>query len=344
VRKLQVTRRIVQFAMLALFLLIPVTARYHNYLMARQLDKNIERWEGSLQGGAMETLDVTYRALPGGEKMRVDRMERDRKHVLGYSQQLKGGPWSAQLGPVSLTDPLAGAESVAASRSAVNVLWIGLLIPVGLALVLGRVFCSWVCPMNLLLEFTDKLRGVLRFLEIQPSDVRFSYWTKYGLLAVGLLLTLMLSIPVLGYVYPPAMIGRELHALVAGIFDRAELGRTGLWWGGLTWVSLAIVAIALFEVAISRRWWCRYVCPGGALYSLLGRYRLVRVKLLKSSCTDCAACVPACPMGLNPMRDQMGADCDNCGVCISNCPGALTYSLQLPKPPAGKVRAHAPTP
>ncbi len=93
-------------------------------------------------------------------------------------------------------------------------------------------------------------------------------------------------------------------------------------------MSLIIVGIALFEVAVSRRWWCRYVCPGGALYSLLGAARPIRVKLSESKCTSCGDCVVACPVGLNPMRDKMGIECDNCGVCISHChDDALGYGL-----------------
>ena len=91
------------------------------------------------------------------------------------------------------------------------------------------------------------------------------------------------------------------------------------------------MAIVLVEVTISRRWWCRYVCPGGALYAVLGARRAVRVTLDAGACTGCAECVAACPMGLNPMRNQMGMDCDNCGECITSCnDGALGYRLRSP--------------
>ena len=67
VRKLQVLRRTVQFLVLALVLAIPAVSRYNNYLAARELDKNLERWDGSLQGHALTALDATFRALPEGE-------------------------------------------------------------------------------------------------------------------------------------------------------------------------------------------------------------------------------------------------------------------------------------
>lgn len=325
---LQGIRRTVQFLVLAIMLGIPALSRYTNYLGARELDKNLERWDGTLQGEVLGGLDAVLRILPNGEKERVGRMVRNRTQVLEYAQSVRGGPWSVQLGPISMTDPLAGAESILASKQLVWVLLVSLVIPVIGTVLFGRIFCSWVCPMGLLLEFTDKLRSVLRFLELRPYNLHFSHWIKYILLGVGLALTVMMSVPILGYIYPPAIVGREAHDLVFGIFDRIEMGRSGFWAGGLTWMSLIILGIVLFEVTISRRWWCRYVCPGGALYSLLGKMRPVRVKRVEDQCTLCGDCVAVCPMGLVPMKDVMGVECDNCGLCVSSCNDeALGYSI-----------------
>ncbi len=328
IRKLQLTRRTVQLLVLVFILAVPATARYVNYLSAREQDKYMEKWDGTLQGEIIESLDTLFRSLPGGEIERGDQLVRDRKKVLEYAQKFRGGMWSAEVAGLSITDPLAAAESMAASKTAETVLWISLIFPLIATILLGRVFCSWICPMNLLLEFTDKLRRVLLFLELKPRDLRFSRWIKYTLLAVGLVLAALLSLPVLGYVYPPAMIGRELHDLVFGIFDAAERGAFGFVADGLTWMSLIIVGIVVFEIMVSRRWWCRYICPGGALYSLLSALRFVRVKRAQHACTRCAECVTVCPVGLTPITDEMGRECDNCGRCISHCDsGALAYRL-----------------
>ena len=332
--KLQIARRAVQFAVLVFILSTPAIARYHNYLAARELDANLEKWHGTLQGRIMGGIDLFFRSLPDGEKERVGRMVRNRTQVLVYAQQARGGVWSAEIGRLSLTDPLAGAESMVASGSLSRTLLISLLVPVVLTLLLGRVFCSWICPVNLLLEGVDKLRGLLRFLELEPRDIHFSRSLKFILLGLGLALAALLSVPILGYIYPPAIISRELHDLVFGIFDRAEDGRFGFWTGGLTWMSLILLGIALVELTISRRWWCRYLCPGGALYSLLGWARLVRVRRSPPNCTQCGACTTVCPVALDPMRDLTGRECDNCGLCVSHCnDDALDLSLWRP---AGK--------
>jgi ferredoxin-type protein NapH len=333
IQKLQVARRTLQLLALVLALLIPAVARYNNYLAARELDKTLERWDGTLQGEALGWIDNAMRQLPGAEKERTGSIARDRKRLMEYAHALHGGPWSIEMGPLSMTDPLGAAESIAASKSTSRVLWIGLLVPLVVAVLLGRVFCSWICPMGFFLELTDKLRRPLRWLELRPFDVQVSRTTKYVLLVVGLLLAAAMAAPILGFIYPPAIIGREFHDLVFGIFDRAETGRFGFWAGGLTWMSLILLVIALVEISVSKRWWCRYVCPGGALYALLGWLRPLRVKLDPAKCTSCGLCNKACHLGLKPMQNEMGIECDNCGLCISNCgDDALDYTIQVRAP------------
>lgn len=341
-----ILRRTIQCIVVFILLMIPVVSRYANYVAAREIDDNLERWDGTLQGEVLAVVDKTFRQLPGAEKERVGEMVRHREQVLTYTQSLRGGPWSAEIAGVSMTDPLGAAESILGRKHIAKVLLISLIIPVALTIFFGRVFCSWICPVGFLLEMTDTLRTLLKFLEVPTKNIKFPPLTKYVLLGVGLVMTFILSVPVLSYIYPPAIMNREIHELVFGIFDRAEEGRYGLWFGGLTWMSFFIGAIILFELLVSRRWWCRYVCPGGALYSLLGAARPIRVKLVEQKCTRCADCIVACPMGLNPMNNAMGMECDNCGLCISSChDDALTYGIRrTPSIPAAASQQSLPTP
>ncbi len=95
---------------------------------------------------------------------------------------------------------------------------------------------------------------------------------------------------------------------------------------------LTILGLGIaFEVLVSPRWWCRTMCPGGALYGLLGSARVLRVVLVRDRCTACKLCQPACEEGLNPVAESSGLECDNCGACVRDCPDrALVFKLGLP--------------
>jgi len=328
IRKIQVARRLVQLGIVFLLLLIPAVSRYSNYVAAREIDQYLKDWDGSLQGRSLAAIDTAVRMLPGAEVERVGEIVRDREGTLRYAQGLKGSVWSMNIGPLSMSDPLGAAESIVARRHVAAVVAISLVVPLVFTLLFGRIFCSWICPMGFFFELTDKFRKALKFLEIPPRNVLFTRRAKFVLLAAGLGLTAITAMPILGYVYPPAIVSRESHDFVFTMFDRAENGIRGFSAAGLTWMSLVLVGIAAFEVLVSRRWWCRYICPGGGLYILLGAFRPVRVKLIESKCTRCTDCVVVCPMGLNPMNNKMGAECDNCGECISHCDDkALAYGF-----------------
>lgn len=290
-------RRCVQLSVIALLVVLPVLSQYGHYRAARA----IEDLEGTWRGTVFTYLERTIGAMPDPQAL-LDKFV--------------GGLWSMKLFGVSITDPLAVLEMTAASRAWHPALWISLLIPVVLTVLLGRVFCAWICPMHLLLEITNSARRLVKWAELPSWDIHFGRGNKYLVLGLGLVAVAVLGTPLMALIYPPAVIGREIQA--------------GLRLHTLTAGASVILGIALFELLISRRWWCRYVCPGGAVYSLLGAYRAVRVRRAVQECTACAKCITACEMGLRPMVDQMGAECDNCGDCVKACPeGALGWVVSI---------------
>jgi len=326
----QVSRRTLQLLVLVLTVGTPVLARYANYLSARQLDRVMERSDGSLQGAALAATDAALGLATGVERGEEALRPGEREELLLAARRVRGSTWSLELFGVTLTDPLAALESIAASRGARRVLLLGVLIPLIGTVLLGRVFCSWLCPVGTLLELNGKLRKLLRFLELRPGNARLWAGDKYVLLGVGLALSLAIGLPVLGYFYPPALLAREAHNGVTMMFDRAEEGLLGFSAAGLTLASWFLLGIALVELAFGPRIWCRALCPGGALYALLGSWRIVRVRRQEQACTSCGQCVVACEMGLSPMTDFTGAECDNCGKCVDSCgDDALHFRLAL---------------
>jgi len=298
---IQVVRRTVQVLAVAVVLALVFTSLYSHYRAARALEDEdlMSGWRGAVLG----TIDRL-----------VGPMEDPQALLDGW----KGTFWSARIAGVSLTDPLAAAEMTAAARTLHGALYLSILLPVILTLLLGRVFCSWICPAYLLFEITGKLRGLLGLAELPPPRIEFSYYNKYWFLGVGLVAAALTGLPFFALIYPPAMLSRMAHAWIFG--------------AGLTGTALLLLLIVAFEVSVSPRWWCRTMCPGGALYGLLGWPRLLRVRLDADRCTRCRECEPVCEEGLNPVLESYGMECDNCGVCIRHCPEkALLFTLGLPK-------------
>lgn len=312
-------RRAVQLGVLGAILMAPVVARYEHYMSARSYEKMEKAYEGRAVGRWLKAAEA---GLGLGLKWEEGGVEgrRPRKRLIERARHLYGSAWSARVFGVSLTDLLAGAESAAASRGLRAALATGLAVPLLATLLLGRVYCSWVCPMGLLSALARRLRRLLEFLELKPLSVELSRADKYAVLAVGLSAALLTGLPLLHHLYPPAVVGRETHALFQAWFDRAEADMFSVPWEALGAGTLFLGLLVLLEAAVAPGFWCRALCPGGALYSLLGRFRLVRVARVKAACIDCMLCDKACPMGLKPMTDQTGMECDNCLACLDACP------------------------
>ncbi|MFQ5439182.1 MAG: 4Fe-4S binding protein [Paracoccaceae bacterium] len=234
---------------------------------------------------------------------------------------IKGNTWSGTFWGLRLSDPLAVAGQAAAGLGVYWPFALTALIPVLFTLVFGRFFCGWICPATLLYELNSNLAGWLRWAGLHTGNRHFDRRIKYGVLALGLILSGITGSVLLATIYPPALIGRE-------IYYAAALGGFG---GG----AVFFIGTLLFDLLVARRGFCRYLCPGGALYSLLGRYRLVRIRRIVENCNDCAKCNVVCEFGLDPLNDGFGQECNNCTACIAVCPtDAMTFALRPRDVPA----------
>lgn len=225
--------------------------------------------------------------------------------------------WSFTVFGFNISDPFAFIGFLFSSKTFYMSFFTSILLLSGITLIFGRVYCSWVCPMHLIFELNNKLRDLLARFHIRPLNIGFNRLHKYTILIVGGLISLILGVHVLYFLYPPIILNREVIHFI--YFRSLGIGTT------------ILVILIFLELSFSQRAWCRYFCPGGAVWSLLGARRVVRIKWDGSFCDDCGKCNLACEFGLNPMRGEMGMECDNCGRCISNCePRALRWGLLFP--------------
>jgi ferredoxin-type protein NapH len=229
---------------------------------------------------------------------------------------LVGVLWSIEIFGLELMDPLAGASLLSAGSVSAAIL-IALLPTVLLVALLGRFFCGWLCPYVPILAASSGLRALLAKLGLACPDVKLGRSTPFVFLAVVLLLTAVGGTLIAPLLYPPAIIGRQLFRVV--------------YFGGLGAGALTLVLIFVFDTFVSRAGFCRYLCPGGALFRILGAASPVRVRRDACVCEGCGACDVACSLGQSPMIDRLDSGCERCGKCVSACPNeALRMALGWP--------------
>lgn len=230
------------------------------------------------------------------------------------------GPWfgiwvvkgnlssSLTLGVLPLTDPFLLAQSFAAGVLPYKEALLGGGIVLAFYLVFGgRLFCSWVCPVNLVTDAAAWLRRRLGLKGGKAPDARLRYW----LLGFVLVVAALTGSLAWEWVNPVSMLHR---GLIFGF---------GLAWG-------VVGGVFLYDLLIASRGWCGHVCPMGAFYSLLGRTALVRVSADKrGKCNDCMDCFAVCPepQVIRPALKAAGQthplildrDCTTCGRCVDVC-------------------------
>ena len=131
---------------------------------------------------------------------------------------------------------------------------------------------------------------------------------RYLILAL-LLGGALLSIQVLGWLDPLVIFSRAANAGMVTLLGSQQAYERG----GLTYFSLLFIAILLLE-AWQPRFWCRHLCPQGALLSLVSRFSLLN-RRVSPACSNCGQCRGACPMNAIP-RDEHDTDYSDCTLCL----------------------------
>ena len=205
-----------------------------------------------------------------------------------------------------LSDPFAILQILLAGFIlGADVLIGGLIILLIYGIIGGRVFCSWVCPMNIITDTALWLRKKWKLNEIQfhtPINRNIRYWVLF----LALILSVFSGVAAFEFVSPVSMLHRGL------IFGM-----------GFGWAAVAV--IFLFDLLVLKNGWCGHVCPIGAFYSVVSKYHWIKVQHTVENCTDCMECFVVCPepQVLKIIGKKSGSinngECTNCGRCIEVC-------------------------
>lgn len=219
---------------------------------------------------------------------------------------------------------------------------------------LGRVFCGWICPLGTSLDIADKV--------LKPPPNRLSEkWQKFlrikFVLLVGFVLLAFFSVHAWSYLDPLSIFNRVLAIVLYPLFTlTVESGLTALanipliedavyalydpykvllmpegqaYYQQVFWIALFFVLIVSME-KLSRRFWCRYICPTGAWLGFLSQWRMFE-RIVGEACPLCNKCHRECKMNAIP-KDTVAftnkVECIECFNCAENCPPktkSITY-------------------
>jgi polyferredoxin len=265
---------------------------------------------------------------------------------VSWTSRIKGFPVSRFLE----IDPLVSLSTLLSTHYLYRYLgWS--LFTVFLTLAFGRVFCGWVCPLGTLNHFTGWLFHKIRKKEAIESN-RYSgkQYIKYSILLVFLLMSFFGAVQI-GLLDPIVMLTRAGAVFIAPAYDHfvssfgkgADIdplvtdtllfapGTASRIFTGSFWIGL-IFLLVLGANILSPRFFCRFLCPLGALLGLVSRVSLFRVHRSVKKCTDCDLCLAHCEGASDPQGKVRISECVSCMNCLDDCPeDALAYGPWKPE-------------
>jgi len=205
-----------------------------------------------------------------------------------------------------LADPFSVLQILATGTVISLDILIGVIIIVLFyALFAGRSFCSWVCPVNIVTDSAAWLRRK-GFGEKGHKYLKVPRSMRFYILLLALILSVILGVAAYEVINP---IGITVRGVVFGF------GISGT----------VLLMIFLFDLYVLKNGFCGHLCPVGGLYSLISKFRLLKVKLDNDKCTSCMDCKTVCPevQVLGIVGKKSGyisqGECTNCGRCIEVC-------------------------
>ena len=201
-----------------------------------------------------------------------------------------------------------------------------LLIP---TLFLGRFFCNWVCPLGIINHFVGWVFNARDAKQkIESNRYRKIYAIKYYVL-IGMLMAGVFGSLQIGLLDPICLLHRSLTGSLLPTLNmpaQSIFGDYNMHHFG--WVIGFIILFLVSMNLIIPRFFCRVLCPLGALLGLLSRFAFWRIERDPAKCTECGLCLQGCEGASDPQTLLRKSECVVCFNCIEDCPhDALSFSI-----------------
>ena len=213
--------------------------------------------------------------------------------------------------------PIGAMQNAIGARHQIPFYVLGSVMLFGL--VLGRLVCGFLCPFGF-------IQDLLFMIPLKKAKIPERLDSASRKLKYVVLLLLVILIPAVAggssgiaspffckYFCPAGTLEAGIPLVLT---DSALRTLTGVLFH---WKVLLLVVILTGSVFISR-FFCKYFCPLGALYSLFNRFSFYRMSVDQEKCVGCGTCRSVCPMDVDVTKDPNKGECIRCGKCRASCP------------------------
>ena len=206
---------------------------------------------------------------------------------------------------------------VPAIHPAAMFLFIGFML---MSILLKKAFCSWICPVGTFSEFLWKMGR-----RIFGRNLRLPRWFDVPLRGLKYLL-LAMFVAVIG-----AMSAEALEGFMATPYGLVADVKMLNFFRDISLTAAVVIGLLVLLSMLVQNFWCRYLCPYGALMGLTSLFSPVKIRRDAEACIDCGKCSKACPSGLavDQLVQIRTVECTACMACVAACPAQDALQLSI---------------
>ena len=252
-------------------------------------------------------------------------------------------------------DPLVLSTTILSAHAAAKAFYLSTALII-VTLLLGRVFCGWACPLGTL----NNMVGALK--KVRPIEVTENWYRAKYYVLIFILVSSLFTLQLVGIMDPLSLLIRSLSVSISPLFNYSvraffdalyDLNIRGVvdvseslyaflkksvlsfqqpFYNQSVFIGLLFFGILALNL-VERRFWCRYLCPLGALLGILSRFSLLK-RSVSEGCTSCGACAPVCQGKASPDRkgEWRDTECFYCWNCDDVCPqNAVSFGFSQKK-------------
>jgi len=186
------------------------------------------------------------------------------------------------------------------------------LIILSTALLLKRGFCSWVCPFGLLTEYLNQLHRL-----IFRKDIKVPRWLDYPLRSLKYLLLFFFIWAIM-----IKMNARDLDYFIYSPYNMVADIKMLYFFKNISALAFWVLVILFVLSILIRNFWCRYLCPYGALLGAVSFVSIFKIHRKENTCTQCRQCTRICPADIKVHKASgvISDECHACFKCVAVCP------------------------